>query len=644
MGKVQSGKTSSFISLIGASFDNGYRIVIVLAGTKKNLLNQNIRRIKKDLGLESRTDRKIASFHTLNGRDIRGQELLDILSKGSNVLIKLLKRFDHIGHITKELSAYGLGEYATLVIDDEGDQASLNALKKKKKESTTYKKILNLLEVLKLHSYVAFTATPQANLLISTLDELSPDFCELIEPGSGYTGGSTFHGVEKKKYIRDIPDNEGTFEELDTIPPSLMRSLYTFIVGAAIRSLRGDTSHHSMLIHTHMKKVHHNDLGELTNNVVDNWRAAVYQIKNHPKHEAYISEFKKGYDELALTVESMPIWEEVEQQITIELKDLKVWVVNSSKLGEIPDANNMNFKNNIFIGGNMLDRGVTLDGLAVTYITRWAKKNQADTVEQRARWFGYKQQYLDVCRIFMPKEVSGGFAKLLGHEDDVWKQIHRVIDEEIPLKEWKTRIFALDPAFNMTRTPVAPTIRLPLGDKEWLPQRYPQKNKSIADQNVAVVKDFFRNSQHTTIERFGPQEHLFWHKCAIDEVVSKLLRPLDSHSESDKFSEILQRLKEQSISTIDIVWIEPDKVRKRTIWPHGTTLQQGRSTKYIQGNTKYYPGDRYIGGNESVQLQVHIIEPNNADYPKQVVMLALGFTNAVLRDRLKELDLVFVQN
>ena len=87
--------------------------------------------------------------------------------------------------------------------------------------------------------------------------------------------------------------------------------------------------------------------------------------------------------------------------------------------------------------GICLDGGVTIEGLAVTYITRRAQnETNADTMEQRARWFGYKQSYLDLCRIFVSIQLRDDYTELLRHEDDFWEALRRNQRQGLSIRDW----------------------------------------------------------------------------------------------------------------------------------------------------------------------------------------------------------------
>ena len=181
IGKVQSGKTSNFISITALAFDNNYDIVIVLGGTKKPLVKQNRDRIKEYFA----TTKDVLVLDTTDFKDqLTAQKMHQFCKMNKKVVIVALKHPSQINYIADSIFCdFVLREKPTLIIDDEGDEASLNTLVKKGKKSPTYEAIENLKDRLERHCFLSITATPQANLLIDTLDVLSPDFGVLVDPG-----------------------------------------------------------------------------------------------------------------------------------------------------------------------------------------------------------------------------------------------------------------------------------------------------------------------------------------------------------------------------------------------------------------------------------------------------------------------------
>ena len=253
IGKVQSGKTSNFISLISLAFDNGYDIAIVLGGTKKPLLKQNSDRIKEYF--HDVKDNVFVLNSNENADHLNEENIRGFLRREKKVIIVGLKSVKQINTIMQIFTNNTLNERPVLIIDDEGDEYSLNTKVKQKKESSTYSAILNFKNTLQRHCYVSVTATPQANLLISKIDELSPDFGVLVPPGNGYCGLDVFHSDDK--YTITIPENEEPLIEVG-IPASLKKSLAMFFVACAIQSHRTHRKDKlSMLIHISQFKKDH---------------------------------------------------------------------------------------------------------------------------------------------------------------------------------------------------------------------------------------------------------------------------------------------------------------------------------------------------------------------------------------------------
>lgn len=254
IGKVQSGKTSNFISITALAFDNNYDIVIVFGGTKKPLVKQNRDRIKEYF--EATKD--VLVLDTTDFKDqLTAQKMHQFNKMNKKVVVVALKSPTQINYIADNIfSDPTLAEKPVLIIDDEGDEASLNTLVKKGKKSSTYKAIENLKARLNRHCFLSITATPQANLLIDTLDVLSPDFGVLVDPGNGYCGLDVYHS--DNKYTKKIPDNETSLLD-DCIPQSFIEAISMFFVACAIYKNRGmkPGDKLSMLVHPSQLKADH---------------------------------------------------------------------------------------------------------------------------------------------------------------------------------------------------------------------------------------------------------------------------------------------------------------------------------------------------------------------------------------------------
>ena len=332
---------------------------------------------------------------------------------------------------------------------------------------------------------------------------------------------------------------------------------------------------------------------------------------------------RAAYDDLCTTVEEPPSWEEVRRQLRDEIW-LEVWMVNSLRLGRDPIGTPFRVRNNILVGGNMLGRGVTIQGLAVTYITRRAQnETNADTMEQRARWFGYKQSYLDLCRIFLTSQLRDDYTELLRHEDDFWEALQRNQRQGLPVRDWP-RMFSLDMNMGLrpTRTNVA-AFRQFRGSG-WDIQNTAVLDPQITERNVGIVREFF-NQHPGEAHRYGTTEHTLLRDCPTEQVVTELLARIDTEgTDWDRAYniEFLARLLLAGrLPTMDVVWMSQGATRQRSRARDGNrneipsqvdNLMQGPTPGRRPGDPDYYPGDRGIHENR-IQLQAHVVQLRGSD-------------------------------
>ncbi len=622
LGKVQSGKTLSYTSLIALAIDNGYRITVVLAGTKNPLLEQNYTRLYNDL--EARRP-NLTPFRNPIPQD--AEVIRSVLHGGGHALIVVLKNRKRLEDARRVLAISELSGFPTLIIDDEGDEASLNTQFRRGRRSAIYESILKLRAALHVHAYVAYTATPQANLLISGIDGLSPDFGVLVEPGHGYCGGATFFGSDRDRYVRTVPLAEAEDEQGWGIPNGLRQAIATFLVGGAIRHLRESNAWHSMLIHNSNLRVDHERLQIAVRNLIGLWRESFSLSDDDPARQELITLMRTAYDDLCSTVQVPPAWEEVLEQLRDEVWLVEVWMVNSLPLGRDPIGTPFRLKNNILVGGNMLGRGVTIEGLAVTYITRRAKnETNADTMEQRARWFGYKNDYLDVCRIFVTSQLRDDYTELLRHEDDFWEALRRNQRQRLSIREWP-RMLSLDMNMGLkpTRSNVASYRRFRGGG--WDIQNRLVEDEAVAARNLQAVRAFFAQREGMSLKRFGNVEHIVAEDCPTEDVIAGLIANIEAEGtdwDASYTSEYLARLLLAGVLPyMDVVYMTGGQTRERTKRQGRVNPMQGRTPGRDPSDPRFYPGDENIHEGR-VQLQVHVIRVSGEGLANPVATTALG--------------------
>lgn len=607
IGKVQSGKTSNFISLAALAFDNGYDIVIVFGGTKKPLVKQNRERIAEYFG----NDNGVVVLDTTDYRDQLNEQSIKQFTKrmGKKVIVVALKNKTQIAYITDNMfSNSSLSEEPVLIIDDEGDEASLNTLISKNKKSPTYKAIENLKQKIDRHCFVSVTATPQANLLISTLDILSPDFGILVDPGEGYCGLDVFHS--NGKYIKEIPENEEFLLD-EGIPESFVLALSMYFVACAINKYRGSSQKKlSMLVHPSQYKVDHKKVYTKVSELINEWRRWG-ENKSDIAYQDLKCILLKAYNEYKKTIIEIPDFEIVEDLAIKAMDACFCHIINGDKVSIRSDDL---YDYNIYIGGTMLGRGLTLKGLVVTYIIRTAKgKSSADTVQQRARWFGYKTEYLDLCRIFAVEKIIKEFQAIRDHEEDLWDTVRNANLQGTRFKDM-ARIFLLSDNLRMTRSNVAKTENYiyPL----WNKQREFQYDRQYINNNLSILKQF-RDSHSVKMIKIGEgAPYATINDIDFSEVKKSVLDNFIFPEHSKFNNQVIDKLalnleRKDMLPKIDVIWMR-DGITSNHDVVNGyiSNYMVGRRPKDITKPVRYKGDEKEFCREGVMQLQIHTIKDN----------------------------------
>lgn len=502
VGYVQSGKTLSFETVIALARDNGYGVVIVLAGTKNNLLDQSEERLKKDFDIDDGDENW---YHLHNPTTSQKSQIESRVSAWRkkptkrSVLITVLKHGGHLEKLAKVLGSVSLNDVPSLIIDDESDQASLNTKAARIKArlaavtdvSTTYKSILMLRAVLPHHSYLQYTATPQAMLLLAQTDFLNPNFAELVTPGDAYTGGKAFFGGAPDLIV-DIPPAQvpTPTRPLSSPPKTLLEAFRSFLLVAAHHSLtrqRGPKPkdrNRSMMVHPAVATTSHKQYKSWLDKAWKTLKSTVtaFQNSNPAKAEAI---FKNEYASLLKTFPGIRPLPDLMAELVDEVFDeLNIVEVNGTK-----DAQEkVNWKATrywVLVGGAKLDRGYTVEGLCTTYMPRpLGTSPAADTLQQRARFFGYKLPYLGLCRVYLQSTVQAAFAEYIEHEEFVRDALAG--NRGKPLSDWR-RDFILTALLKPTRANVIGlgTRRIPVNG--WLVPSAMQNDDDATNDNRQLL-------------------------------------------------------------------------------------------------------------------------------------------------------------
>lgn len=640
VGYVQSGKTLSFETVAALAKDNSYQIIIVVAGIATNLLDQSTGRLAEDLAINDPTlPRRWLQLQNPSILSNSYQALDTLLENWSDpntppslqrtALITVLKNHIHINNLTELLSGFDLNNSPVLIIDDEADQASLNneAASANNSESTTYTRIMELRSAIPHHTYLQYTATPQAPLLINIIDALSPNFVEVLEPGPGYVGGRALF-LDRPDLIKQIQQSDVPTSNNQILEPpeSLIDALRVFAIGIAanieLDNLRGNRS---MLVHPSHLTEHHRDYYNWVRDIFEEWRRCLDLAEDSMDRIDLIETFQDAYDDLRRTVgEALPTFERIASRLKYALRQIQVIEVNAvdGKTPPVPWANSFGW---VLVGGSALNRGYTVEGLVVTYMPRGIGGGNADTVQQRARFFGYKSAYLDYCRVYLEDRTKAAFESYVDHEDDVRSQLIQVQQNDQPLNEWK-RAFVLDSNLKACRESVLDLDYMRVKFRPpWIQPTIVYSTAEIAAANQNVVETFIATLPFAEsvghAERTAAQTHLVSENVSLAYVLDHLLVPYrlagsqDSQRNTALLLLISQLLERSPDETCTVFQMSGGGSRQRRRRPDGSipNLFQGAAPSTGSAVGSVYPGDRYIHEARQISVQLHRLDLTNSD-------------------------------
>lgn len=296
VGKVQSGKTSNLEMLSAIAFDNGYNMLIIYGGYDNTLLEQTTGRFKKTFGIEDMGERGkpiLLSTAMPNELAALNNDILEeLIEEEKPIIITAMKRpnaLDKVNIALKKLDALKIKAY---IIDDEGDQASLNTSKDKSADSSaTYAQICEMKRLLRDPLYFSVTATPHANIFLDDISELCPASAKLIEPGEGYCGGECYHMGDSDAIFPIDPDDTVVMDE-GRMPDSLREALYHFILASVIIKYKGEEES-TMIIHSYRNRDPHSLIYTMVNSFRDN---LISQMADEEGKEIALRRFSGMYD------------------------------------------------------------------------------------------------------------------------------------------------------------------------------------------------------------------------------------------------------------------------------------------------------------------------------------------------------------
>ncbi len=587
LGDVQSGKTANYTAICNKAADTGYRIIIILAGLQENLRKQTQERLdaecsgrkseyyldpKAEQGIKNQpvgvgrygTSKKIASFTSVT-KDFDSGVLrsndLGIENVNCPVILVVKKNKRILNNLIKWLSANnshnaaGQIELPLLLIDDEADNASVNTKDPDSSPAAINDCIRRLLLLFSKTTYLGITATPFANIFIDpeNNEDLFPaDFIYALSAPTDYIGADRIFGDDGDHFGMlepiDVFDLENCFpakHKKDFVVTSLPEDLYEaanyFLLSNAIRDFRGDnTEHRSMMVHISLYTQVQNQIADILGFWLEQVKSDLRNYSKLPAQKAEriasIRALHETWDKYNLETISMIGWEELlRTYLYPAVAPIDVRAVNMKTGAASLDY--FNHKNDglrvIAVGGNSLSRGLTLEGLCVTYFHRNTK--MYDTLMQMGRWFGYRPNYQDLVKIWMSEEAIDWYGQITRATAELKDEIVKMRNAHQTPMEFGLKV-RQDPgalivtARNKMRT--ATDITCPVSVSGNLLET-PRLKASlpILAENEKVFKDFV-NSLAECGDRLDEPErtkgHYYWEHVPSD-AVAQLLRDFETH-------------------------------------------------------------------------------------------------------------------
>ena len=622
VGHVQSGKTSSFTAVAALARDNRYNLVVMISGTTTNLFAQSVDRFQSSLRSAAE---KGWIFHRSNelkkGNTKEAAQGIEAAlgawgdddlhpSRRKTIVWSVMKNATHLKHFLTTLEAIkSRDRIRAIIIDDEADQASMNSRPDEDESSTIYHRLTTIRALLPHCTYLQYTATPQANLLVQLTDVLSPEFCRVLTPGDAYNGGETFFGGESA-FIREIPEHE-VEEEPECPPPSLATALRLFLLSLSFDLTVEDTGNRSMMIHPGTTQASHRLYEGFARSLVARWRQDLAPDADPEVRSATLAAFKKDFADIERTMPGLT-FEEVSRNLFKALSQPQFGLINSTGTRQI----NWDVPYHILTGAIRLDRGFTVEGLVTTYMPRRADIGSVDSVQQRARWFGYKDEYLGFCRVFLTPASAGAYKSILAHENDMRARLKEFKGD---LRNFR-RIFRNASTLKLTRAAVIgiemETVK---SQSKWFKQGVPEGiDPGIVENNRTCVEEAVSDLPFVAFDTSRDYTIIQSHEVArgvpLDTALTLVERfraedPADSARLLALQLNIDQKLREDPSARCSFVKISC----KNGLWQERVRNQDNLHQGRQEGG---YKGDAAIR-DEALTIQVHKLktkQPNSYQY------------------------------
>jgi hypothetical protein len=653
VGQVQSGKTANYTGVICKAADAGYRLIVVLAGLHNSLRSQTQHRLDMEfLGFDTKSNRsydqtnakvgvgemkgKFLHVHSLTSSDEKGDFQVKVARQvwlnagGSDPVILVVKKnasvlrnlYSWATRLNQELDPetgqQTVRNVPLLVIDDEADNASVNTKARPTDENgqpiddydpTKINGLIRkLLRTFEKSAYLAYTATPFANIFIDAdekTDKYGEDlfprsFIINLRPPSNYVGVNMVFGLDSDvnsgiegqvglPIISTFDDHEMWLpnkHKKDTIPGRLPASLLTainaFLLATAARRVRGHDDHNSMLVHVTrftdvqalVRRALHDHVDLMRQRVWHGdpaspdspWPAleSMWRTDFVPTTEALLRN-----PDLTSEVGAVVDWAQIRDALPDVLNEVELRVLNGKSEDALTYSEADRPLTLIAIGGDKLSRGLTLEGLTVSYYLRASK--MYDTLMQMGRWFGYRPGYLDLCRLYTTDELAGWYRDIGLANEELLREFEYMAALGKTPQEYGLRVRAHPDGLMITaRTKMRNGTDVDITFSQTISESITfETDEDVLRNNLAVTERLVR-AMGTPAPRRGALGTVKWHNVPAPDVLDFL----DEYQASDVATKAQPRALAEYIRTL-LTTKHPELTR----WTVGLVSVSGNDQK-----------------------------------------------------------------
>ncbi|MBL0749253.1 Z1 domain-containing protein [Nocardioides baculatus] len=526
VGYVQSGKTANYTAVIAKAADAGFKLFIVLSGMHNNLRRQTQVRISRDL--DTYDWGELTDADSDFGKVVNGAALLTSERPAVAVVKKNAARLQRLRDWLRDIDEGTRARCPILILDDEADQATPNSASAQGAVTRINELLKEIWAEVPTGSYVGYTATPFANVFINPNDDedLYPSnfIIDLPRP-------MAYFGAERLFGRSDLPDAEDPDEPLDMVrivsdddasslkppagraaregfdpelPQSLKDAVDWFILATAIRWARGqETDHSSMLVHTTAFVAPHFVTRDRLVARLADLAKDVSQDRFKHLHKTFMAEEGRAAE---VRSADMPSWTAVSGQVPRVLEAVRVVVDNGYSddrldYGRTDAEGTPVVETVIAVGGGTLSRGLTLEGLVVSYFLR--SSNTYDTLLQMGRWFGYRPGYEDLPRVWMTEDLRDDFQFLALVEEEIRIDMRRLESRGVTPREFGVRVRAHPGRLAITakaKMRHAELVRVSYAGQRHQTFILHERETAVLEENIAAARDLAA----ACVERGGP--------------------------------------------------------------------------------------------------------------------------------------------